>query len=329
MDPFDRHKLPRPVLRPTGRPGDFDSEAVDCPQVLRFDDGWHMVYTGWNGRRYAIGLAVSDDLIHWTRLGALLHAGEPGEWDYGSAGGGWLHMADSHHPRGTVSPADSAPPGRWHLFYCGFPEVGYEVGPGKTGLATGEDLFALGKHPESPLMTPEPGDTWESGGLYKSAVYERDGSFWMLYNAKTRGEPWIEQIGLARSADLVHWRKHEGNPILTVGPEGAWDCRFASDPMLLQIDGVWHMFYYGFDGAHAQDGVAISVGGSWTDWRKHEGNPILRYGPPGSYDEVHAHKPFVLEHAGVFYHFYCCCGATAGGEGRERAIALATSQPTR
>jgi hypothetical protein len=36
---------------------------------------------------------------------------------------------------------------------------------------------------------------------------------------------------------------------------------------------------------------------------------------------VHAHKPFVLRHEGVFYHYYCAVSET------ERTIALATSQP--
>jgi len=44
-----RYKLPEPVLRPTHRAGDFDSEMVDCPQVLRWGDRWLMQYTASTG----------------------------------------------------------------------------------------------------------------------------------------------------------------------------------------------------------------------------------------------------------------------------------------
>jgi len=301
---LQRYKLAEPVLRPTHRAGDFDSEMVDCPQVLRWGDRWLMQYTGFDGQRYRIGLAESDDLVHWTRAGMILDAGGEGEWDYGSAGGGWLIEHD----------------GWWYLFYCGFPLPGYEVGPGGTGLAKGRDIRHLVKLPEAPVLRPSPGDEWDSGGIYKAAVYKIDGRFIMFYNAKTKAEPWIEQTGLATSDDLIHWQKDPANPVLRVGPEGAWDSRFASDPVLNRIEGAWHLFYYGFDGRHAGDGVAISEDGGFTHWRKSEHNPILGHGPAGSYDSIHAHKPFVLQHEGVFYHYYCAVSET------ERTIALATSR---
>jgi predicted GH43/DUF377 family glycosyl hydrolase len=300
-----RHKLPEPVLRPTHCAGDFDSDMVDCPQVLRWGDRWLMQYTGFDGAKYRIGIALSDDLVHWDRAGTILDAGGEGEWDYGSSGGGWLIEHD----------------GWWYLFYCGFPLPGYEVGPGGTGLAKGRDIHRLQKLPGAPFLRPSPGNEWDSGGIYKAAVYEIGGRFVMFYNAKDRQANWIEQTGLATSSDLLHWEKHPDNPILRVGPPGSWDSRFASDPVLNRIDGVWHLFYYGFDGQHAGDGVAISQDGGFTHWRKSEYNPILSHGAPGSYDSIHAHKPFVLEHGGVYYHYYCAVSET------ERTIALATSKP--
>jgi predicted GH43/DUF377 family glycosyl hydrolase len=305
-----RHKLAQPVLRPTHRPGDFDRDMVDCPQVLPWGEAWLMQYTGFDGERYHIGIAESDDLIHWERRGMILDAGAEGEWDHGSAGGGWLIRAD----------------GWWYLFYCGFPMPGYEVGPGQTGRAPpgpprGRDIRHLEKLAQAPVLRPTPGEEWDSGGIYKAAVYRIEDRYWMFYNAKDKGDPWVEQTGLATSTDLLHWEKHRGNPILKVGPPGSWDSRFASDPVLCTIEGAWHLFYYGFDGRHASDGVALSSDGSLVSWQKSAANPILSPGPPGSYDSVHAHKPFVLEHEGVYYHYYCAVSET------ERTIALATSKP--
>ena len=235
----------------------------------------------------------------------ILDAGGEGDWDHGSAGGGWLFRSG----------------GWWTLFYCGFPLPGYEVGPGGTGVARGRDIRSLAKLPESPVLTPSPGDEWDSGGIYKAAVYEVGNRYWMFYNAKDNSAPWLEQTGLATSIDLLNWEKYESNPILPVGPPGSWDSLFASDPVLLMVDGLWHMFYYGFDGQHAGDGVALAVGNSLVSWEKSPHNPIISHGPPGSYDSVHAHKPFVLEHEGIFYHYYCAVSES------ERTIALATSEP--
>jgi len=302
---LQRYKLPEPVLRPTHRAGDFDSDMVDCPWVVRYEGQWLMHYTGFDGVKYRIGLATSDDLVHWERQRMILDAGADGAWDYGSAGGSSLIQYD----------------GWWYLFYCGFPETGYEVGPGKTGLARARTPRGPFRRLQAdPVLLPGPPDAWDGGGVYKAVVYERDGAFTMLYNAKDTAAPWREQTGAASSADLLHWRKYEGNPVLPAGPEGTWDSLFASDPQLVLINGLWHLFYYGFNGQHACDGVATSTDGSWLHWQKSPVNPILTPGRPGSYDAVHAHKPFVLEHEGVFYHFYC-------GVGEERTICLATSQP--
>ena len=304
-DYLQRHKLPAPVLRPTGRKGDFDSAMVDCPQVFRHDERWHMAYTGFDGDAYRMGLAVSDDLVHWTRLKMIFDCGPKDAWDYGSVGGG------SVYPDGQ---------GGWLLVYCAFPKRGYEVGPGKHGLARAKALAGpYVREPRNPILLPSPGNQWDSGGLYKPILARRGDTWYLFYNAKDRRGR--EQTGVATGPDLLHLTKHDGNPILAAGPQGSWDSWFASDPALLKIGGVWHMFYYGFDRKHAQDGVAVCVDDDWLKWEKFAGNPILRVGPPGSLDEVHAHKPFVVEWQGVHYHFYCSVGK--GG----RCVALATSKP--
>ena len=41
-----------------------------------------------------------------------------------------------------------------------------------------------------------------------------------------------------------------------------------------------------------------------------------------AYDATFAHKPWLIKHEGVVYHFYCA----VGGEDQHRAIALATSK---
>jgi len=54
---------------------------------------------------------------------------------------------------------------------------------------------------------------------------------------------------------------------------------------------------------------------NWTNW---DGELLVK--PSEPWDKTFAHKPWVLKHEGVVYHYYCA----VGDEGR--VIALATSR---
>ena len=79
------------------------------------------------------------------------------------------------------------------------------------------------------------------------------------------------------------------------------------------------MFYFGFlwkEGYAAFDTFACSH--DLVHWTKWQGAPLISSSEP--YDKTFAHKPWLLKHDGVVYHFYCAVGK----EGR--LIALATSK---
>ena len=117
--------------------------------------------------------------------------------------------------------------------YHAYTAPGLEVGPGRISLCYSDDLrhWVAGE----PILCPEDGAGWEPGGLYKPWLLEHAGVYYLFHNAKnlTDGR-WIEQTGLATSRDLVHWERHPGNPILPVGPAGAFDHIFASDPCVFR-----------------------------------------------------------------------------------------------
>jgi len=89
------------------------------------------------------------------------------------------------------------------------------------------------------------------------------------------------------------------------------------------------MFYYGFDGRHAQDGCAVSE--DLLHWEKTP-DPIVHFGNPGELDEIHAHKPAVICHNRILYHFYCAVRKYKEGDPTKnydefRCITVATSKP--
>lgn len=319
------YKYKKPVLTGSGNPGGFDKDAVDCPFVFQHRGLFYMMYVGFDGTGYQTALATSEDLLHWEHRAVILRRSEGSEWDAKNVAGTWIlkeHRLD-------------APPtlkkwnGKYWLVYHAYPEFGYEEGSAKIGLAWTEDEELLEWHrfPE-PILTPEEGAPWEQGGLYKECLIEHEGTFYLFYNAKNAKKGrWKEQIGIATSKDLLAWRRYEGNPVLRVSEDG-WDCGFVADPCVLQDGDQWVMFYYGYNYKKAQDGIAFSS--DLFHWTKHP-EPILTVGEPGEIDSIFAHKPAVIAHEGVLYHFYTASREWREGDptknwGREfRSITVATS----
>ncbi|MGO4376141.1 hypothetical protein AB4Z21_36420, partial [Paenibacillus sp. MCAF20] len=92
----------------------------------------------------------------------------------------------------------------------------------------------------------------------------------------------------------------------------------------------WVMFYFGFNYKAAQEGIALSD--NLLDWRKYE-EPIITIGEGNMIDSVFAHKPSVITHNGILYHFYTACRRPMEGDAtcnvfpEFRTIAVATSLP--
>lgn len=312
------------VLEPSCTRGSFDSHAVDCPFPFRHGGAYWMTYIGWDGIGYQTGLARSDDLVHWQKQGILLGRGPKGSaTEYNVALTGILRD-NALFGAGALKPVN----GRFVGTYHAYPKPGYETGPAVIGLCDSADLHSWEVHP--PVLEPDPTCAWEAGGLYKSWLLESGGLYYMFYNAKDRPQwPCVEQTGFATSADLVHWKRHPGNPVLRVGPPGDFDDRFASDPFVLRHEGTWIMFYFGLcsDG-HARDGAAFSD--DLRHWHK-GGEVLIDVGPDGSIDSRHAHKPGIISRDGRLYHFYCAVSPAPECESGEivrnesRGISLATN----
>lgn len=69
-------RFPYPVIVPTDDPTGCDYQGVEDQRITRIGDSFCLVYCGYNpcySRTHAIRicLAVSDDLVHWTKLGPV------------------------------------------------------------------------------------------------------------------------------------------------------------------------------------------------------------------------------------------------------------------
>ena len=278
-----------------------------------------MSYVGWDGVGYQTGLASSRDLLNWQKEGLLLGRGPKGSPTEFNAALTCILRDNELFGPGILRKVN----GRFLGTYHAYPDPGYEAGPGAIGLCWSDDLRTW--QVDRPILQPDDSCVWEAGGLYKSWLMETDGTYYLFYNARDLKDksagPWKEETGVAVSTNLVHWRRHPGNPVLKTGAPGEFDDRFASDPCVFRHGEDWIMFYYGncSDG-HARDGVAFSS--DLLDWQK-SGDILIDVGAPGSIDSKYAHKPGIIADADRLYHFYCAVSEAA--EHSVRGIAVATS----
>ena len=318
---------------------------IDCPTVFRAGEEWLMTYVVYNGkegldgRGYETWLAASDDLLHWQTRGRILSYKDSG-WDMNQRGGfpaliDWTW--DGSYELGQYK-------GRHWMTYIGGHGTGYEAvrEPLHIGLAwTGGDITQAHEwqSQDKPLLSIGDKDAqwWEKLTQYKSTVYElkderrkttgglpdelRKYRFLMFYNAggiNPANQLKAERIGIALSNDLKRWKRYKGNPVYSHEAPGI----ITGDAQIVRMDDLYVMFYfsaYNPDRKYAAYNT-FSVSRDLIHWQDWAGPDLIT--PSKPYDEMFAHKSYVVKHNGVVYHFYC-----AVNNDQQRGIAVATSVP--
>lgn len=128
----------------------------------------------------------------------------------------------------------------------------------------------------------------------------RDSTGYKLYYSGGNGS--VIQIGLATSSDGKTWTKHPANPVLQIGAPQSWDDTWVRQPAVIIENGVYKMWYDGYDGTlqwSTRIGYATSSNG--VVWIKSTLNPVISAGPPGSFDFTGVGEPAVVK-VGQNYH---------------------------
>lgn len=310
-----------------------NGHKIDCPTVFRKDDSWYMTYVcyngsnGTNGRGYETWLAKSEDLLHWQTLGRVLVYGDKG-WDMNQRGG-FPALIDFEWG-GSYNIQKFRD--RYWMTYIGGAGTGYEAvnAPLSIGLAS-TDKDVTTAHPwetyDKPILSYNDKNVqwWEYMTQYKSTVYKIDKKkfgyqFMMYYNAggKNATHPKGERIGIAFSNDMKKWKRYKANPIFAHDADGT----ITGDAQIVKMGNLYVMFYFSAFNPTREYNAFNTFAASydminWTDW---QGEDLII--PSKPYDEMFAHKSYVVYHNGVVYHFYC-----AVNNSDQRGIALATSRP--
>ena len=289
-------------------------ELVDCPNVFRHGGKWYMMYVSNPGPGYETWLAASDDLLQWKTLGRNFTFPKTG-WDAWQAD---TSIALYDHAWGGSHELQKYD-GKYWVSYIGGALQGYEPDPLAIGMAWSIDPASTNEWKRiagNPVLSREQADVrpFEKTTLYKSTIiWDKQETlgypFVMYYNGK-RGDQ-TERIGMAVSKDMTHWIRYGTEPVIDNGSGNS------GDPQITRIGDVWVMIYYGaFWKPKAFDTFACSYDlVTWTKWS----GPHLTE-PSVAWDDEFAHKPWVVFHKGVVYHFYCAVG------NQGRVIAVATSR---
>jgi predicted GH43/DUF377 family glycosyl hydrolase len=297
-----------------------DHQLVDCPSVFRVagDPKWYMLYVSMKDKiGYETHLAESDDLLSWRPRGIVLGFRSDG-WDMWQADGGISLVDTTWGGSGEATPFN----GRYWMSYIGGAAQGYETDPLSIGIAwtkTPTEPNAWTRLEQNPVLGPNDPDVrpFESTTLYKSNIFwdrtETLGHpFVMFYNGKQLvNKRSTERIGMAVSPDMVHWSRYGSEPVID-NHRG-----ISGDPQIVRMNDLWVMFYFG----HVWRPKAFDTFACSTDlvnWTKWDGPNLVE--PSEPWDKTFAHKPWMLKHDGVVYHFYCAVGDQG------RVIALATSK---
>ena len=115
---------------------------------------------------------------------------------------------------------------------------------------------------------------------------------------------------MIRGSEEFPLESHMGFESIDVQVEGnemiGWEGRFLKEVTEDWSDGVEYEITVqdpvSYTHLHAQEGIAFSE--DLYHWEKVD-TPILKHGNAGEIDELHAHKPCVIEKDGTLYHFYC------------------------
>lgn len=162
--------------------------------------------------------------------------------------------------------------GTWRMWYA----AQVDGSPGVIGYATSADGVAWTKHPQPVLEAVS--STWESGFVGMPEVLNVDGTYHLWYlGIDVSGRYW--QIGHATSGDGVTWTRSSDAPAVANG--SGFDSAFAMHPVVIHENGMFYMWYSGWNGGNPnvagfQMRIGFATSPDGQNWTKDpSGQPVL------------------------------------------------------
>jgi beta-fructofuranosidase len=173
----------------------------------------------------------------------------------------------------------------------------------EVGHATSHDLIDW--EDQGVALRPVPGPAWDDKAIWTGSIIRHDGRWHWYYTALTHADR-QQRIGLATSDDLIHWRRHPDNPVLTA--DLSWcesndgDVAFRDPWVVPDPNGSgWLMYITTRVNSGPPDGrgvIALARSANLIEWTL--GGPVT---PSGDFGEMEV--PQYLELEGRRYLLFC------------------------
>ena len=273
-----------PILNPSKEAGDwfyFDSEHVGLGDVIKpgmkaqskfaTQDGVFLMYIfGGNneaqmlnndikmrGMKMEIGVAVSQDGSHWSRVegpsarGAIVEVGSKDEFD--SAFIGWPNVMEVNS--------------EYWMYYHTYNPITKTFSIGRAVAKDGTLKWTK----KGQVFTAGAPDKFDGRGVSRRHTARMaDGSYRMWYEGVSKDN--IHSIGVATSLDGTNWERLSTDSVFTPSsdPE-AWDAGGVGSPHLVWLNEKrrWRMYYVGTalnNSEKAAFGIAESTDENGLDW---------------------------------------------------------------
>ena len=254
---------------PDGRPSaDLRMDAIDQGVVLKHGDGpaqcdqlgardlwvyqdhgtYYMNYDGAGPTGWLASLATSKDLTHWTKKGAVLDLGKPGEPDSASASYGTTYKDGK----------------TWRMFYLGTPHT--SPAPDLIPAFPYQTMEAVGKSPSGPWVK-QPNvvpfqcvpNTYYNVTASPGQIVRKGKEYLMFFSAASQDNRGTHRtISIARTKDLNNPWTVDAAPI--VSP----DEQIENTSLYYEkANQIWFLFtnHIGLEGFEYTDAV-------WVYWTK-------------------------------------------------------------
>jgi predicted GH43/DUF377 family glycosyl hydrolase len=171
-----------------------------------------------------------------------------------------------------------------------------------TASSHGQDIWT--KDPATPVLTGVL-STWNQNVELPSVLYNSDSAryeMWFCGDPAIRGDYFWRpfHIGYAVSDDGIHWDKHD-TPVLDT-TAGKWDDLTVEVPMVIHENGIYKMWYTGWNMADDSVGIGYATSPDGMTWTKH---PSYIFGPgTAAWESGYPYSCFVMPVTGGYEMWY-------------------------
>jgi len=205
---------------------------------------------GYEAGAAVIGLAWSDNLLHWELTDPILFPADGAPWEHGGLYRPNLVEHDGVfylYYNAKTDPLPKREGGGWHE---------------QSGVATSHDLKHWERHAGNPVLRNGGPDSWDARFASNPFVVRNKDVWGMYYFGLDRHGVARELLALGR--DPYHFTK-VNEIMIDVGPPGSVDETFAHKPCVIHHDGALYHFYCAVSHKwpHEVRGISVARSKPW------------------------------------------------------------------